>query len=81
MRAVNLSYAKAHLDRLVDEALAGEEIVIAKAGTPVVRLAPVAAPKRRVFGLDQGKIVIPEDFDEPLSELEQDIYGGVDDPS
>jgi antitoxin (DNA-binding transcriptional repressor) of toxin-antitoxin stability system len=32
MRAVNLDYAKTHLGRLVVDALAGEEIVIAEAG-------------------------------------------------
>lgn len=81
MRAVNLSYAKDHLDQLVDEALSGEEVVIAKAGTPVVRLAPVPAPGQRLFGLDQGKLTIPDDFDDPMPELERDFYGGVDDPS
>jgi len=69
MRAVNLKYAKAHLDRLVDEAMAGEEIDISEAGTPLVRLAPVPSQKKRVFGLDQGKIVIRADFDAPLSEF------------
>ena len=71
MRAVNLKYAKEHLDRLVADALAGEEIVISKAGTPLVRLSPVPAPKKRVFGLDQGKIFIREDFDAPLPEFEE----------
>ena len=33
------------------------------------------APKGRVFGSDQGKLIVPEDFDEPLEELERDIYG------
>jgi prevent-host-death family protein len=80
VRAVNLKYAKTHLDRLVDEAMAGEEIVISKGGSPVVRLAPVAALKKRVFGLDQGKIVIRDDFDAPLPELETILDGSPDDP-
>jgi antitoxin (DNA-binding transcriptional repressor) of toxin-antitoxin stability system len=70
MRAVNLSYAKTHLDRLVDEARAGEEIVISEAGATLVRLAPVPLRKKRVFGLDHGKIVIRDEFDAPLPELE-----------
>jgi len=41
MKTVNIHAAKAHLSALVEEALAGEEIIIAKAGKPVVRLAPL----------------------------------------
>jgi prevent-host-death family protein len=40
MKTVNLHAAKTHLSRLVDEAANGEEIVIAKAGRPMVRLVP-----------------------------------------
>lgn len=78
MRAVELDYAKVHLGRLVDEALTGEDIVISAAGTPLVRLAPVPVPRQRKFGLDQGKIVIRDDFDEPLQDLERDLYGSPD---
>lgn len=46
---VNLHDAKTHLSRYVARAVAGEEVVIAKAGTPLVRLVPVepAHGKRR----------------------------------
>jgi len=70
MRAVNLSYAKTHLELLVDEAMEGEEIIISEAWTPLVRLAPVPSRQKRVFGLDQGKIVIQADFDASLPEFE-----------
>lgn len=80
MRKVNLQYAKAHLDHLVDEAFAGEEILIAQEETRLVRLSPVAPRKERVFGLDQGKFEVPEDFDDPMPELEQLFFGGADDP-
>jgi len=51
MKTVNLHAAKTHLSRLVDEAANGEEIVIAKAGRPMVRLVPVTRPlKRPGFG-------------------------------
>ncbi len=33
------------------------------------------APKDRVFGSDQGKLIVPDDFDEPLEEFERDFYG------
>lgn len=67
MRTVNIHEAKTHLSRLVEEAAAGQEIVIAKAGKPVARLAPVKpVGKRRKLGWLAGKVTIPEDFDAPL---------------
>jgi prevent-host-death family protein len=49
---VNLHDAKTHLSRYVDQALGGEEVVIARAGRPLVRLVPVeeAAPPPRRLG-------------------------------
>jgi prevent-host-death family protein len=67
MKTVNLHAAKTQLSKLVEEAAAGEDIVIAKAGRPMVRLVPVATRvKRRGFGADRGKIKIHDDFDAPL---------------
>jgi prevent-host-death family protein len=68
MKMVNLHAAKTHLSRLVDEAANGEEIVIAKAGKPMVRLVPATSALRRraSFGSMKGKIWISDDFDAPL---------------
>jgi prevent-host-death family protein len=67
MKQVNLHAAKTSLSRLVDEAVDGEEIIIAKAGKPLVRLVPVSREStRRGFGADRGKIRIRKDFDAPL---------------
>jgi len=46
---VNVAEAKAKLSELLDRALAGEEIVIARAGKPLARLVPVdnMAPRRK----------------------------------
>ena len=43
MRTVNIHAAKTQLSRLVDAAVAGEEIIIARSGKPVARLGPLAA--------------------------------------
>ena len=66
---LNLYEAKTQLSRLIEQAAAGEEIVIAKAGKPVARLVPFE-PRRepRKPGLMKGQIWIAEDFDEPLPE-------------
>jgi prevent-host-death family protein len=67
MKTVNLHAAKTHLSRLVEEAAAGEDVVIAKNGTPLVRLVPVAVRSRRTgFGSLNGKLHIRADFDAPL---------------
>jgi prevent-host-death family protein len=50
----NVAEAKAKLSELLDRALAGEEIVIARAGEPLVRLAPVAVRKPRTPGAWRG---------------------------
>jgi len=76
MKTVNLHAAKTHLSRLVDEAVGGEEIVIAKAGKPMVRLVPVAAKRRRTgFGADKGKIWVSDDFDAPLPDDLLRLFG------
>jgi prevent-host-death family protein len=48
MKLVNVYEARAQFSKLLDEAEAGEEIVIARNGAPVVRLVPVNQPKRRL---------------------------------
>ena len=64
---VNLYQAKTHLSDLVERAAKGEEIVIAKAGTPVARLVPLAgAAGGRSPGGWEGLAWIAEDFDAPL---------------
>ena len=67
MKTVNMHAAKTHLSRLVDEAVGGGDVVIAKAGRPLVRLVAVTAPARRTgYGADRGQIRIRRDFDAPL---------------
>ena len=66
MTAVNIHEAKTHLSRLVDQAVAGEEVIISKAGRPLVRLVPVGAATGRRLGLLTGRIRVPDDFNAPL---------------
>jgi prevent-host-death family protein len=75
MRVVNIHAAKTQLSRLVEDAAAGEEIIIAKAGKPLARLCPLPQPKReRVLGRLRGKIVVPDDFDAPLPDEILDLF-------
>jgi len=66
MTMVGIHEAKTHLSRLLRRVAAGEEILIAKGGTPVARLVPIKPPKLRVLGRDKGLFEIPDDFDAPL---------------
>lgn len=64
---INLYQAKTKLSELVERAAGGEEIIIAKAGTPRARLVPLPAAKEpRQPGGWEGKIWIADDFDDPL---------------
>lgn len=75
MEIVNSYQAKTHLAKLIRRALAGERIVIARAGRPLVELKPYERPRPRVAGLWQGKVRIAEDFDAPLADFEGALYG------
>lgn len=64
---VNIYEAKTRLSRLVDQAAAGEEIIIARGGKPVARLSRLAPPPRKIrFGVLKGQIKVATDFDAPL---------------
>ena len=69
MFTVNIHEAKTQFSKLIARVAAGEEIVIARGGTPVARLVAVREPMvKRVSGRDRGLFSVPEDFDAPLPE-------------
>jgi prevent-host-death family protein len=74
---VNLHDAKTHLSRYVDQALAGEEVVIARAGKPLVRLMPVETkPTPRVGGFLRGQAVLTADVKADFKDdIEKMFYG------
>ena len=70
---VNVHEAKTHLSRLLDEAHAGKEIILAKAGKPYARLMPLAAsPAGRQPGRLRGRL--GAGFFEPLPAEELDAW-------
>jgi len=65
MHITNISEAKAQLSALVEKVLAGEEIIIGKAGKPVAKLIRYERSEEpRRPGALKGKIKIAEDFDD-----------------
>jgi prevent-host-death family protein len=77
MTIVNIHQAKTNFSKLVDAAMRGEEITIAKAGKPACRLVPIVTfkPKRRPGAL-KGKIKIADDFDAPLPDDLLQLFDG-----
>lgn len=70
MTVTNITEAKAQLSALIERVLAGEEIIIGKAGKPVAKLVPFERPSRpRVPGALKGKILMADDFDELPDDL------------
>jgi prevent-host-death family protein len=64
---VNIFEAKTQLSKLIELAEKGEDIVIARAGKPVVRLTRLDPVKRPIrYGGLKGKIWVADDFDAPL---------------
>ena len=71
---VNMHDAKSNLSKLVEAALDGEDVVIARAGKPVARLVPYEdeddRPVKHPFGLHRGQIWMADDIWDPDAELE-----------
>ncbi len=74
----NVYAAKTHLSRLLDRVAAGEEVVIARNGTPVARLVPLAAKAPRVPGAWKHIAPPPDSFFfDPLPEDELRMSDGT----
>ncbi|QDQ27313.1 type II toxin-antitoxin system prevent-host-death family antitoxin [Chitinimonas arctica] len=79
MHTVNIHEAKTHLSRLVEEAAKGESFIIAKAGTPMVKVTALdtpAAGQVRRLGYMIGEIAVPDDFDHMGSREIEQLFGG-----
>lgn len=74
---VNVHTAKTQLSKLIAAVERGEDVVIARGDTPVVRLVPVEAkPKGMVFGLLAGQLGEGPDWFEPMPEEELRLWEG-----
>lgn len=68
MASFNIYEAKMRLSKLIRLVRAGQEVIIADAGTPVARLVPIEPPRtERTLGADRGKIWVAPDAFEPLT--------------
>ena len=69
MSTINIYEAKTTLSKLVEQAAAGHDVIIARGGKPVARLTQLEPTKRKIrFGVLKGKIKVRKDFDAPLKD-------------
>jgi prevent-host-death family protein len=74
MKQVNVHEAKTQLSRLLQDVEEGEEVVIARNGTPVAKLIRhVEERKPREPGWAKGRVWMAPDFDEFDDELARDF--------
>ncbi len=76
MFVVNVHQAKTQLSQLLARVEAGEEVVIARRGEPVVRLVGCKPRSKRQPDVLKGKITIPDSFFDALPEEELRAWEG-----
>jgi antitoxin (DNA-binding transcriptional repressor) of toxin-antitoxin stability system len=76
VRQVTVHAAKTQLSRLIEAALSGEEIVIAKGLKPVVRLVPIRRGQFKLGVLPHDTLGEVPDFLAPLDEEELRTWEG-----
>ncbi|MGZ8218242.1 type II toxin-antitoxin system prevent-host-death family antitoxin [Methylomagnum sp.] len=71
MQTITLAEAETRFSEIIEQASAGEEIIIEKDGKPFVKVVAVSQPELppRVLGLGRGKFKIVEDFNTMEAEI------------
>jgi antitoxin (DNA-binding transcriptional repressor) of toxin-antitoxin stability system len=78
MTKFKMAYAKTHLASLIKEAIAGQEVVIARDETPLVRLVPIVSRKAtadRAEGDLEGRVSLPDSLFAPLAKRDAEEWG------
>jgi prevent-host-death family protein len=74
---INIYEAKTQLSALVDQAVRGDDVIIARNGKPQARLTSLVPAKGKIkYGLLKGKLTVPDNFDAPNPDIEALFYGG-----
>jgi prevent-host-death family protein len=75
MTQFNIAEAKAHLSKLIQKAMLGDEVIIAKDHHPVVKIVPISKPqKKRKPGSGAGELLfMADDFNETPDDFEKYI--------
>jgi prevent-host-death family protein len=72
----NIHEAKSNLSHLLDLALAGEEVVIARHGQPMAKLSPIRTQTGdRILGAGRGSVaILSPDWNKPMTDDEADAF-------
>lgn len=68
MTQITLQNAEKNWAEILQKALNGEEVIIERDGKPVAKISPIKSDEDW-FGMDEGKIMLTEDFDETPEEF------------
>jgi prevent-host-death family protein len=72
---INIHHAKTHLSSILTTVAGGQEVIIAKAGTPIAKLVPLNHDKpRRKPGFLKGKMTLRANFNAPLPDELQHAF-------
>jgi prevent-host-death family protein len=78
MQVSTIHKAKTHLSNLIKKVESGEDVIICKAGRPIVRLVKyqkILTPRKA--GICKGKVKMSDDFDELPTELLSKFYDKI----
>lgn len=79
MTIVNIHEAKTHFSKLIQKALDGEEIIIAKSGVPLIKFTPYEKKvTSRKGGQLKGILIVEDNFDDPLPQEYLKSFFGED---
>jgi prevent-host-death family protein len=70
MPQFNIAEAKARFSELVEKALAGDEVVVARDNKPLLKLVPLGQPSARKPGSGRSQVRMSKDFDAPLPDFD-----------
>ncbi len=73
MEQLNIADAKANFSKLIDKALLGKEVIIARDNKPLVKIVPVEKPQKiRKPGSGKGQVIeMSDDFDRPIDDMRE----------
>jgi len=75
MRTMGIDEARSNFALLLRRVAAGEDVVIARGSTPIVRVVLITPAHPQRLGIDEGKFTVPDDFNHPTTKDRSDVLG------
>jgi antitoxin (DNA-binding transcriptional repressor) of toxin-antitoxin stability system len=78
MIRLNIHEAKTHLSKHLRRVKKGETIILCERNVPIAEIRPIKLENRgpRPIGLDKGRLIVPENFNDPLPDWLLDAFEG-----